>query len=315
MAGAGRSRAVDGLKLVLALMVVGIHANPFAGFGHTAILLTGEGLYRLAVPVFLVFNGWYLQPAIAAGKGWATVRRAAGLYALWMILYLPLWIGFARNFQPWQALRFAVFGYWHLWYLAGLAMAAAALVGLARWPTRPLLALALALAAAGAAVSWAMGEGVLTPGPVFHDPLSAFRNPLFLCLPYAAFGLLMRREDLPGRIGRGAALALAAVGVGLVLAESLLRAALPVGVSHDAMASLVLAAPALALVALQTPGVTASRALGDHASGIYFLHVAFVALLIRHTDLARPMVYVLAVTGSLALTEALRRAGLARRLF
>ncbi|PTE12939.1 acyltransferase family protein [Pseudogemmobacter blasticus] len=315
MAGATRSRAVDGLKLALAVMVVGIHANPFADLGRLANLLTGEGIYRLAVPVFLVFNGWYLQPALAAGKGWATARRAAVLYLLWMALYLPVWARAAAGFTPWEGLIFAVFGYWHLWYLAGLAMAAAALVLLARWPTLPLLTLALVLAAMGAGLAWAIAAGLVTPGPIFHDPLSPTRNPLFLCLPYAAFGVVMRRVDLPNRIGRGPAAGLAALGIALVLAESLALSTLPKGVSHDTMASLILAAPALALVALQAPGRTESRALGDHSSGLYFLHVAFVAMLFRHTDLDRPAVFALAIAGSALLTEALRRSGLARRLF
>lgn len=315
MAGAGRSRAVDGLKLGLAVMVVGIHANPLAGFGHLANLLSGEGLYRLAVPVFLVFNGWYLEPAIRAGKGWATVRRAAGLYVLWMALYAPLWARLASTFDLWEALRFAVFGYWHLWYLSGMAMAAAAAVLLAGWSTRRLLVLALGLASAGAGLAWAIAAGWITPGPVFHDPLSPYRNPLFLCLPYLLFGLLMRREGAADRVPRAAAVAAAGAGIGLLLAESLTLSCLPVGVSHDALASLMLAAPALALVALQSRSFTRSRALGDHASGMYFVHVAFVALLFRHTDVARPAVFALAVAGSLALTEALRRTGLARRLF
>lgn len=315
MAGTGRSLAVDGLKLALALMVVGIHVNPLADLGRLANLISGEGLYRLAVPVFLVFNGWYMAPALAAGGGWATARRAAGLYAVWMLLYLPYWWRFFPDLAPWQMLRLALFGYWHLWYLAGLAMAAAALVWLARWPAHRLAALALALAAAGSGITWAIAAGWITPGPLFHDPLSAYRNPLFLCLPYAAFGVAMRRLDLPAKIGRGTGLAVALLGIALMLAESVTLSRLPVGVSHDAMASLILAAPALALVALQTPGRTDSRALGDHASGLYFLHVAFVSLLFRLTSWNHAAMFLAAVAGSVGVTEALRRSGLARRLF
>ena len=125
MSSAVRNRAVDTLKLVLAFMVVGIHANPFAPWGRTAILLTGDGLFRLGVPIFLLFNGYFLHAAVINRRGWAYVKHAGTLYVLWMLIYLPLYwpLLVARGLGA--NLRTLLFGYWHLWYLAGMVMAAA----------------------------------------------------------------------------------------------------------------------------------------------------------------------------------------------
>jgi surface polysaccharide O-acyltransferase-like enzyme len=311
---AGRARAVDQLKLAMALMVVGIHANPFAGLGHSANLLTGEGLYRLAVPVFLVFNGYFLHSAIASGRGWQVVRHVLVLYLIWMALYLPVYWRLLTSLDPWrQALLFGL-GYWHLWYLAGLAIAGAILVALRHAPDRALLALALSTWAAGVAIPWLRALDLVTVPAVFADPLSPNRNALFLCLPYAALGLVMARQDWPSHIPRRMAGLAALAGMAALLAESVLLSRLPQGVSHDTLASLGLAAPALALWALASPAEAGTRLTADLANGLYFLHVAFVALLFRHTDLSHPVIWTLAVAGSVCLTLLLQRTGLARRL-
>ncbi|WP_225026584.1 acyltransferase [Xinfangfangia pollutisoli] len=312
---AERSRAVDLLKLVLALMVVGIHANPFADLGRSVNLLTGEGIYRLGVPVFLVFNGYYLQGALASGRGRALLARVARLYLIWMLLYLPIYWRLAMHLSWPELLRFALFGYWHLWYLAGLTFAVAVLLALRQASDRALLALALLTWAGGVAVTWGMAADLLHPGQPFRDPLLPARNPLFLCLPYVTFGLLIARRGLVSRVPARLASAAALLGVLAVIGESFAISRMGVPTSHDALASLGLAAPALALWALALPGRTQGRLTGDLANGLYFLHVGFVALLIRHTDLHHALVWALAVAGSVALTLILRRTGLARHLF
>lgn len=316
MSSALRSRAVDVLKLALALMVVGIHANPFAPLGRTAILLTGDGLFRLAVPVFLLFNGYFLQAALLRGRGWGYVKHAAQLYALWMLLYLPLYWPLLASRGVLQNLRTLVFGYWHLWYLAGMVMAAALIVLIAGWSSRRLLWLMGLSFLGGIVVTYGMAFAVITPiKAVFSDPLLANRNPLLLCLPYMLAGVLIARQGLAERLSLTLLRSAAAFGIVLTLAESLLLAHYAVkGVAHDNLIALGLAAPALMLLALKSHATLQGRGLGDYASGIYFLHVAFCALLFRYTDLSHPLIYAYAVTGSGLLVWLIRRAGLSRRM-
>jgi hypothetical protein len=316
MSSADRSRAIDALKLALAFMVVGIHANPFAPLGRTAILLTGDGLFRLGVPIFLLFNGYFLQAAIERARGWAYVQRAGQLYGLWMLLYLPIYWPMLLAHSPLQNLRSALFGYWHLWYLAGMVMAAALIVGIAAWSSRALAWLAALTFFAGIVVTYGIAWNLIAPNKlIFSDPLLANRNPLLVCLPFMLVGFLIRREAIAARLRVGWLQLVAGIGVALVLVESLALARFaPKGVGHDTLLALGLAAPALMLLALKGSTLVADRRLGDYASGIYFIHVAFCAVLFRYSALPRPAIYLLAVSGSILLTWAIRRAGLARRL-
>lgn len=316
MSSAQRNRAVDVLKLILALMVVGIHANPFAPLGRTAILLTGDGLFRLAVPVFLLFNGYFLQAALLRGRGWDYVRHAAQLYALWMLLYLPLYYPLLAARGLWPNLRTLLFGYWHLWYLAGMVLAGALIVLIQAWPSRRLAWLMACSFLGGILVTYGMAFGLITPNKaIFSDPLLANRNPVFLCLPFMLAGLLIAREDLAARFDLSRLQLLTLLGIAVTLAESLLIARFAFkGVAHDNMLALGLAAPCLMLLALKSRTSLKGRALGDYASGIYFIHVAFCALLFRFADLSRPVIYAMAVVGSVGLVALIRRAGLAPRM-
>ena len=84
-----RKLSVDILKVLMAVMVVGIHANPLKPLGHDAIMLSGGGVYRLAVPVFFVINGYFLEPVLHGGGAGRYVRRILLLYLIWTALYLP----------------------------------------------------------------------------------------------------------------------------------------------------------------------------------------------------------------------------------
>lgn len=312
---------VDFLKLVLALMVVGIHANPFVILGRPVQLATGEGLYRLAVPVFLIFNGYFLQGAITAGRGWGYVRRALQLYVIWMLIYLPVAWPLWASLDLWPAIRMAIFGYWHLWYLSALAMAASAAVLLRDWSSAGLLRLAGGLFAAALVLLAVMSAGLWKPWPViFTDPLPPLRNAVVMGLPFLLLGVVIRREGLAARWPRQTVLWACGAALLLVLVESWTLAAISVRPqSHDLMASLILAAPLLVIAALQWPPRFKAGAMGAYSSGIYFLHVIFVALLLRHTEIKQwgygsAPVWVIAVIGSVALTWGIRRSRLDRWL-
>jgi len=320
MTAPGRSRAVDLLKLALALMVVGIHANPFRELGRTALLLTGDGIYRLGVPVFLLFNGYFLQAAVEKGRGGAYLRRAVTLYVIWMLLYLPIYWSALINQNWWQNLRMLVFGYWHLWYLSGMAMAAALILPIAHWPVRRLAGLAALTLGAGLVLFYGQAWNWFRIDIAFlQDPLPAHRNALVLCLPYMLIGALIWRLRLAETLPRRPVLLVALLASLMVPLESVAVAyTAPRGLPHDTLIALAIAAPALMIAALQWPGAVADRRIGDYASGIYFVHVAFVALMLRHTFLKdpswRPLVWTLAVAGSCLVVWALRRRGWAAKL-
>jgi fucose 4-O-acetylase-like acetyltransferase len=86
-----RNLSIDYLKVALALSVVLLHLNflrvdlPELGF----ILV--NGVFRLAVPLFLIITGYYFTQITTFGKFKSWFFRILILYVIWMIFYLPYW--------------------------------------------------------------------------------------------------------------------------------------------------------------------------------------------------------------------------------
>lgn len=311
-----RRLSVDLLKILLAVMVVGIHANPVKPLGHDAVLLTGQGLYRLSVPTFFVINGYFLYPVTLAGGTGRYVRRLLWLWALWTALYLPGWWGLFGGPETGQAVQTLLIGWWHLWYLPALAMAAAMAALVRGWSLRAQLALMAVTFGLGLGLVYGSALGILErPAWLLADSAAMWRNGVLMGFPFLMAGWLIRQTGFGTRWSTATVATLAGMGVLGVLVETLaLDRLFPHGVSHDMMLSLALACPALLLLVLRFARQSRNRNLGTYANGIYFLHVAFVILCIRTTDLPRPPIYAIAVLGSVLSTWGLIRTGLARRL-
>jgi surface polysaccharide O-acyltransferase-like enzyme len=311
-----RRLSIDLLKIVLAMMVVGIHANPVKPFGHDAVLLTGQGLYRIAVPTFFVINGYFLHPVTMAGGTGRYVWRLVWLWAVWTALYLPGWWGLVHNPDHGMVVQSMLIGWWHLWYLLALALAAAMVALVRNWSLRAqLMAMAVTFGLSVTLIyAAAMGHS-LRPAWFLADPVAMWRNGALMGFPFLMAGWLIRQTGFGTNWSTGTVATLAGLGVLGVLVETMaMDRLLPRGVSHDVMLSLALACPALLLLALRFSRQSQSRNLGTYANGIYFLHVAFVILCIRLTDLPRPPIYAIAVLGSVAATWVLIRTRLSRRL-
>ncbi len=311
-----RKLSVDILKILMAVMVVGIHANPLKPLGHDAIMLSGGGVYRLAVPVFFVINGYFLGPVLQGGGAARYVRRLLVLYALWTLLYLPAWYGVLKGGAAWPPLRMLLVGWWQLWYLPGLALAAALMALVRDWTTPRLVAVMAGSFLAGVAIVYGIAFDLIHPNKaLIGDATILHRNGLFMGLPFVLAGFLIRRHQFDQRLGLPVLVAVAVLGVALVMGESLaLDRLAPKGAGHDNLLALGLASPALLLLALKFPRQSASKVLGTYSSGIYFIHVAFCVIGFRYTDLGSFWIFWLAVTGSVAVTWGLIRSGLSRRL-
>ena len=310
-----RRLSVDLLKILLAVMVVGIHANPVKPLGHDAVLLTGQGLYRLSVPTFFVINGYFLHPVTMAGGTGRYVRRLLALWGIWTALYLPGWWGLMASPDA-SGIQTLLIGWWHLWYLPALAIAALMAAGVRGWPVQAQLAAMAVTFGLGLALVYGSALGLVTrPAWFVADSAAMWRNGVLMGFPFLMAGWLIRQTGWGTGLSTGRVATLAGLGTLGVLVETMaMDRLLPHGVSHDVMLSLALACPALLLLALRFARQSKGRNLGTYANGIYFLHVAFVIACIRMTDLSRPPIYAIAVIGSVAVTWGMIRTGLARRL-
>lgn len=311
-----RRLSVDLLKVIMAIMVVGIHANPLKALGHDAIILSGGGLYRLAVPVFFVINGYFFEPVAQRGGVGRYIKRLLLLYVIWTALYLPAWYGVLKSPEVWPPIRMLLVGWWQLWYLPGLALAAALAYLVRDWPTPRLIAAMGLTFLAGTGIVYGIAFDLIHPSKaLIGDATILHRNGLFMGFPFLMAGFLIRRHRLDEHLGLPLLVGLVVLGVALVLGESLaLDRLAPKGAGHDNLLALGLASPALVLLALKFPRQSAAKSLGTYSSGIYFIHVAFCVIGFRYTGLTSFWIFCMAVAGSVAVTWALIRSGLSRKL-
>lgn len=280
---APRDGVLDGFRMVLAVMVLALHAGSEA-VGEGAYL-TVNGLFRIAVPVFFIMNGYYFSKACtsrAAFLSW--LRKAAGIYVFWMVLYLPYYLHpqTLSGTTAW-AMLFAtmVMGYHHLWYMSGLICA-----GILLYCSREQASVRLA---AMATLLFVMG-GCLQYLRVYHNNFSSSllqnivalnwtsRNFLFFGFPFLCAGFLIARHAWRPR-GMAAIASVAAAALLLVLLESyanyLLQGATKK--SFDMLFTLALAAPACFMVALHAPS-HGSMLASRMSSAVYFIHPACLTL-------------------------------------
>lgn len=93
-----------------------------------------NGIFRVAVPIFLLINGYYFCSVISKGKQFSWLKRLLLLYIFWMILCSFFWlknIGFSVV-EFVLLVKIVIFGYGHLWYISGLIISVMLLLILRR---------------------------------------------------------------------------------------------------------------------------------------------------------------------------------------
>jgi len=310
-----RTVSLDILKVVMALMVIGLHANFMREYSPTLWWYSGKGLFRVAVPVFLVTNGYFFAMKSPAGdRKW--FRRIISFYLIWMAIYAPIWAPTIRSTV--QLTSLVVFGWFHLWYLAGLIGAALCLVALRRFGTAALLTAMVLCFLAGVAVQYAAFEAnqwSLVGRALHWNP--SHRNFLLFSFPFFTAGYLIQQHDLGARFGPAISGTLCLAGLALLFVEAGGVRALTGGKGDvDNLLSLGLLAPAAFLTATKVP---LERAWGRQASrlanGIYFTHPIFLVGLGFENLLAPTLASAATAVASILLSAAIMECPpVARRL-
>ncbi|RKS44442.1 surface polysaccharide O-acyltransferase-like enzyme [Paracoccus pantotrophus] len=273
-----RIHSLDYLKLGLAVLVAFAHTYWLQSHMTPQLFMIGNGLMRVMVPTFCIVAGYFLYSAVARGKGNKWLARVAALYLFWMAVYLPFWMDQVHGLV--SLLKTLAWGYFHLWFMAGILVAGAVVLllrGFARrvapaYEYRILLAAAAVCAAIGLVLQYVALSGIMQIG------VKKFSNGLFMCFPFVAIGYLCGRRvarlGLQGLPPRRLALAATAAGAGLLMAEAwLVQAWRSDQVMLDIPISSYVAAPALFVAVLGTAMPQPPIRLDPISAMIYFMHV------------------------------------------
>jgi peptidoglycan/LPS O-acetylase OafA/YrhL len=269
-----RNLVNDILKLILAIMVVGLHTDFLIETSTIGTHLTVNGIFRTAVPIFFVINGYYLSSALKDKQGFiAWAKRITLTYAFWMAVYLPFYLPFHETSflsASWKLIRYLIFGYYHLWYVCGLLYAVMLLYYLRKKSDKVLAITAVSLFLVGAIIQYYIYYNKIIL------PYYLYRHFLFFAFSMVTAGYLIRRGYGSTISGKTAGLLVMIGYLGLFIesAASLLYRTDNRG--FDIYLSFILLCPLVFMVTNRSTGTIGHDHLSRLSSAIYFLHPLFI---------------------------------------
>ena len=280
-----RNLSIDLLKILMALMVVALHAGFLKETNSTASYLVSNSLFRMAVPIFLLINGYYFHLVISGNSLMSWCKRILLLYVFWMLVYSYFWLSDAElsPFGLAMQIKDIVIGYHHLWYLPAMLGAGVILYACRHYSSQTLVMLVAGLYAMGVLIQYAGNYHLLASG--FGDKLLntywIYRNFIFFGFPFFTLGYLLRTTDFIDAIPQGRLTLLLGVAWLVLLLEVIANYyLLPKAEGFDMFASLLFLCP-LAFAWANRSNLPDTRniakALALYSAAIYFVHPLFIS--------------------------------------
>ncbi|NDV62312.1 acyltransferase [Puniceicoccales bacterium CK1056] len=280
-----RDLALDSLKVLLAVFVVGIHSYFLNGSGTLWGDLLGNGLFRVAVPVFFIINGYFFSRVLAGESLMPWFKKVFFLYMAWMVVFLPFYIPGSLTVSSFaRFLKTLALGYHHIWYLSAFILSGIVIYLLRNRSSRFLVISAGILFSVGVFLQYVRAY-ISFPQSAINNLLDVewiSRNFLFMAYPFMVTGILIRRHSIQKRLSPGLVWSLLGIGLTLVFLEAGMNYAFLKETRHsfDCLLALGLAAPALFLAITTLPWTHSSKRLSDLSMVIYFVHPLFISLLV-----------------------------------
>lgn len=278
-----RNIALDIFKLVLALMVIGLHSGFLSNVSLLAEFLTVNGVFRVAVPLFLLINGFYFYSVIESNQQVSWLKRVLILYLTWMIFYSYFWLS-GLDFTLYgvgKLLHVIVFGYNHLWYISGLVGASLIVLLLKEGATKNVLILISLLYISGVIIQYLgnynyFGNSTLNKISNYHW---VHRNFLFFSYPFFCLGYLIKKHNVHLKYSFLHVLLACTFGLSLLGLESYLNfyAVGRVG-GFDNYISLILLCPAVFILFSMLMVSGKSKDISLYSASIFFVHYLFINL-------------------------------------
>lgn len=262
----GRNLTIDVLKIVLAFFVVFLHMNFLKETLPTLSYVFVNGLFRIAVPVFLVITGFYFFHIDDFKKLKKWLFRTFILYAIWMCLYIFYWKDSDQIFLT------IIFGYHHLWYLIGTFLSGILLYFLRKQSSGMLISLAVIFFLTGYCVQ------VLGNLHYFDKEKDAvfniyllYRNFLFVCFPFLTIGFLINKHQIDLSKYKNSYL-FVVLSILFVFAEAFFNYYWVSSENTDILFSLLFACPLVFLYFKNIYIKTNSKVLANLSTAIYVVH-------------------------------------------
>lgn len=83
-----RNCTIDFLRLLMALLIVALHCNPFAEYNALISYFPSQVLSRIGVPFFAAIAGYYFFQKEDIGRYFSTLCKYCEKYTIWSVIFL-----------------------------------------------------------------------------------------------------------------------------------------------------------------------------------------------------------------------------------
>lgn len=279
-----RNISLDLLKILLSTFVMLLHLKFLTSFNVDLSYLLVNGIFRIAVPTFLIINGYYLYNIINTNEFFKNQKKLVVLYITWMCVYSYFWI---PNNSSIDIFLNILFGYHLLWYIPSLILASFILRQCRNLRPKNLLFISLFLYLTGLIIQYIINTGYADT-TITNEQLkiTLYRNFLFDCFPFLCIGFLINKLGITAifsKLSKKTAYAFLAISICLLLAESIINKEI-FGINKpiDLFIFSIPTSITFFLIAKSGTLTGNSKNLSDFATAIFFAHV----LCIKATNIA-----------------------------
>lgn len=302
-----RNISLDILKLTMALMVLGLHAGFLSDYSKSAEFLFVNGIFRIAVPIFFIINGYYFHSSLDNNTQVTWLKKITILYLVWMAFYAPIWfvIPYLKSEPIANILITSIIGYHHLWYISGLIGAALLLMLLKNIHTLTMLGLIVLTFLIGVIIQYSGNYHIFRNSNIDEilNTTWIHRNFIFLSFPFFCTGFLINKHSLDNLYSNTHIIIGIIFGIILLIIESFINLnASGSDEAFDNYLSLMFICPLIFIYFQKkyTEGKTKSIAL--YSSAIYFIH-SFVLSSLRYiTDFKGTAMTIVAIVISVFIS-------------
>ncbi|WP_431611492.1 acyltransferase family protein [Chryseobacterium sp. 'Rf worker isolate 10'] len=257
-----RKVSIDILKIVMAFLVVGLHGNNFlADISPLLFYFFREGIGRIAVPMFLLINGFYFFDIKSKKQFFNLIKRLFILYLIWVFLYYSLWHSPGSNIL--KTVKQLLIGPLHLWYLIESLFAFIMFWVIRRLNYKILFSIFVICSITGICLQY------MDIYSLQKITMITYRNFLFFCFPFIFIGYSLNKFSVQEKKMKWNMLLLLSIIILIVEVSS--NYIFGKG-SFDILVSLYFICPLLFLIALNINIYSNKKTLALYSTGVYLVH-------------------------------------------
>lgn len=279
-----RNISLDLLKLAMAFMVVGLHARFLSEISKFAEFLFVNGIFRIAVPIFFIINGFYFYSILIKKKELEWFKKVGILYLVWMTFYSYFWFNLPgmSTSEIFDLVAKFLIGYQHLWYVSGMIGAALIILLINKLNTSFIITSVLVTFLIGVFIQYA-GNYHLFQGSdldIAFNETWVHRNFLFFAFPFFTIGFLINKYSFYNVISKKVNLIGLLTGGAMLTLESSINYYQPFrDGAFDNYLSLIFLCPLIFIYFQKNYISGATKQISLYASGIYFIHSFILTML------------------------------------